>query len=100
VDALSSLSTTSETSTLQEVRSNMSSVSTFRAGQVTTGRPPAQSISSTGPSGGIGNMQMPPPQAGSQTPQMVYQHIMDTASKRISTLDYLRKAYVTRECGV
>lgn len=31
---------------------------------------------------------------GTQNPNVVYQHILDTASKRISTLDYLRKAYV------
>lgn len=31
---------------------------------------------------------------GTQNPSIVYQHILDTASKRISTLDYLRKAYV------
>lgn len=31
---------------------------------------------------------------GTQNPNIVYQHILDTASKRISTLDYLRKAYV------
>jgi hypothetical protein len=29
---------------------------------------------------------------GSQNPQAVYQHILDTSSKRISTLDYLRKS--------
>ncbi len=37
---------------------------------------------------------VPPPTGGSQTPFAIYQHIHDTASKRISTLDYLRKAYV------
>lgn len=31
---------------------------------------------------------------GTQNPSIIYQHILDTASKRISTLDYLRKAYV------
>lgn len=31
---------------------------------------------------------------GTQNPNVIYQHILDTASKRISTLDYLRKAYV------
>jgi hypothetical protein len=31
---------------------------------------------------------------GAQNPQTIYQHISDTCSKRISTLDYLRKAYV------
>jgi hypothetical protein len=29
-----------------------------------------------------------------QTPQAVYQHILDTTAKRISTLDYLRKSCV------
>jgi hypothetical protein len=30
-----------------------------------------------------------------QTPQAVYQHILDTTAKRISTLDYLRKSFVS-----
>ena len=30
--------------------------------------------------------------SGSQTPQAIYQHIHEMASKRMSTLDYLRKA--------
>ena len=30
---------------------------------------------------------------GAHNPYIIYQHIHDTASKRISTLDYLRKAY-------
>ncbi|KAF2430670.1 hypothetical protein EJ08DRAFT_588563 [Tothia fuscella] len=33
---------------------------------------------------------------GPQNPQTVYQHILDTCSKRISTLDYLRKAHEGR----
>ncbi|KAE9962943.1 hypothetical protein BLS_009865 [Venturia inaequalis] len=33
---------------------------------------------------------------GTQNPNIVYQHILDTASKRISTLDYLRKAHEGR----
>ncbi len=39
---------------------------------------------------------LPPPPAsiaGGQTPNVLYQHIHDMASKRISTLDYFRKAY-------
>lgn len=32
--------------------------------------------------------------AGSQNPNVIYQHIHDMASKRISTLDYMRKASV------
>jgi hypothetical protein len=99
-DALSSLG--SETnSPLEPTRSNTSGMPAvqYRSGQP-TGRPPGASISSVNTSysqssNGLGStMQIPPPVAGSQTPQMVYQHIMDTASKRISTLDYLRKAYV------
>jgi hypothetical protein len=35
------------------------------------------------------------PAGQSQNPQAVYQHIQDMASKRISTLDYLRKSYVS-----
>lgn len=35
---------------------------------------------------------------GAQNPHIIYQHILDTASKRISTLDYLRKAYVYFRC--
>jgi hypothetical protein len=31
--------------------------------------------------------------SGNQTPNVLYQHIHDMASKRISTLDYFRKAY-------
>jgi hypothetical protein len=39
---------------------------------------------------------LPPPtpsMSGGQTPNVLYQHIHDMASKRISTLDYFRKAY-------
>lgn len=31
--------------------------------------------------------------SGSQNPNILYQHIHDMSSKRISTLDYFRKAY-------
>ena len=49
----------------------------------------------TGPQG------LPPAPAtlvamGSQNPNAIYQHIHEMASKRISTLDYLRKAYVSQ----
>lgn len=40
---------------------------------------------SLGPAAQIG------PSGGANNPQSVYQHILDTASKRIQTLDYLRK---------
>lgn len=42
-----------------------------------------------------GQMVPPPAPTSGQTDShsMVYQHIQETASKRISTLDYLRKAY-------
>lgn len=42
--------------------------------------------------GGIGNPSAPVVPSGSLNPQATYQTILDTASKRISTLDYLRKA--------
>ena len=32
--------------------------------------------------------------SGAQNPNIIYQHIHDTAAKRISTLDYLRKTWV------
>lgn len=44
---------------------------------------PSSHSASTGSGSAVPNMQ-----------QAMYQHIIDTASKRISTLDYLRKAYV------
>jgi hypothetical protein len=39
----------------------------------------------------------PPLSGGSQNPIAIYQHIHEMANKRISTLDYLRKAYVDME---
>ena len=42
---------------------------------------------SLGPAAQIG------PSGGANNPQSVYQHILDTASKRIQTLDYLRKTF-------
>lgn len=47
---------------------------------------PSSHSASTGSGSVVPNMQ-----------QAMYQHIIDTASKRISTLDYLRKAYVIGE---
>lgn len=37
--------------------------------------------------------------SGSQNPKILYQHIHDMASKRISTLDYFRKAYASLRCN-
>ncbi|KAL9062131.1 MAG: hypothetical protein Q9157_009202, partial [Trypethelium eluteriae] len=39
---------------------------------------------------------IPSSSGGNQNPNLVYQHIHDLASKRISTLDYLRKAHEGR----
>lgn len=60
------------------------------------GRPPtAHSQSYSQASGGLGPAPaVPNTTNGPLNPQTVYQHILDTCSKRISTLDYLRKAYV------
>jgi hypothetical protein len=44
---------------------------------------------SLGPAAQIGGS------GGANNPQSVYQHIIDTASKRIQTLDYLRKTFET-----
>ncbi|KAI9714384.1 MAG: hypothetical protein M1820_000345 [Bogoriella megaspora] len=43
-----------------------------------------------------GPMSMSTSNSGAQNPNLVYQHIHDMASKRISTLDYLRKAHEGR----
>lgn len=46
---------------------------------------------------GLGGPGSFPPTQQPTSPSLdiiAYQHIQDTASKRISTLDYLRKAYV------
>lgn len=48
------------------------------------------------PSSNAAAAPVPPPPAsmsGGQAPNVLYQHIHDMASKRISTLDYFRKAY-------
>lgn len=44
------------------------------------------------PGSGLSTGYVPAPPGSLQNPNVVYQHIHDTASKRISTLDYLRKA--------
>ena len=102
-DAINTLN--SETSSPLEPSRYNAGMSAVQYRSAQPGRPPATShstLSSTsysqtsngiGPTAPIGSM----PVAGSQSPQMVFQHIMDTASKRISTLDYLRKAYVSPE---
>lgn len=62
------------------------------------GRPPGTSHSMSSLNYPQTNGPVPPlPTApnGLQNPQTVYQHILDTCSKRISTLDYLRKAYAS-----
>jgi hypothetical protein len=65
------------------------------------GRPPGTShsmsnLSYTQTNGSLGSSipSVPSAAPGAQNPQTVYQHITDTCSKRISTLDYLRKACV------
>ncbi|KAF2399132.1 hypothetical protein EJ06DRAFT_512206 [Trichodelitschia bisporula] len=70
------------------------------------GRPPATSHSNlsnlsytTSGNGSIGSSAPVVPATvgpGGLNPQVVYQNILDTASKRISTLDYLRKAHEGR----
>ena len=61
------------------------------------GKPPGTAQSNVSFGQGGGNPHLPPPATlpsavGVQNPMMVYQHIQDISSKRISTLDYLRKA--------
>jgi hypothetical protein len=64
------------------------------------GKPPGTAHSSISfghsSAGGPGNPAVPTLTAntGAQSPHVTYQHIQDLASKRISTLDYLRKAWV------
>ncbi|KAF2801471.1 uncharacterized protein BDZ99DRAFT_429961 [Mytilinidion resinicola] len=53
----------------------------------------AQSYGSLGPPAPI---QIGPTVSGSNNPSVVFQHIHEMASKRISTLDYLRKAHEGR----
>ena len=66
----------------------------FRSGSDQS-KPPstAQSNVSFGQAGNAGHVPPPnlPSAPGSFSPATVYQHIQDTSSKRISTLEYLRK---------
>ncbi|EOD50772.1 hypothetical protein GTA08_BOTSDO01076 [Neofusicoccum parvum] len=48
---------------------------------------------SSGPLGAPANIPSVPPTTGGHNPHAVFQHIHDMSSKRISTLDYLRKAH-------
>ncbi|TID13708.1 hypothetical protein E2P81_ATG01645 [Venturia nashicola] len=60
-----------------------SSMNNLNYSSINNGTPaPQQAIPNLGP--------------GTQNPSIIYHHIMDTASKRISTLDYLRKAHEGR----
>ena len=66
------------------------------------GKPPSTSQSSVSFSQGGNNVSLPAPSlppastGGMQNPSIVYQQIHDVSSKRISTLDYLRKAHEGR----
>lgn len=76
----------------------MATTATFRnqpLAKTTSNAPPALGV--TYSNGSMANPSVPVPAvpvSGSLTPQATYQTILDTASKRISTLDYLRKASV------
>jgi hypothetical protein len=57
--------------------------------------PPAMDdMNSTAGPQGVSPNPAPPVVIGNQNPNAIYQHIHDMASKRISTLDYMRKASV------
>jgi hypothetical protein len=83
-------------------RSRPSTAMTMTTTATYRNQPLAKTTSNTPPSLGVtyGNGSMTNnsvssvPVSGSLTPQATYQTILDTASKRISTLDYLRKASV------
>ena len=66
------------------------------------GKPPSTSQSSAsfgqgGNNAGLSTPSLPPASTGGvQNPSIVYQQIHDVSSKRISTLDYLRKAHEGR----
>ena len=64
------------------------------------GKPPSTSASnvSFGAGGNNGPLPTPglPPAGGMQNPGIIYQQIHDMSTKRISTLDYLRKAHEGR----
>ncbi|MCJ1275220.1 hypothetical protein MMC21_003021 [Puttea exsequens] len=64
------------------------------------GKPPSTSQSNMSFGAGGNNVTVPTPalppapaHSGTQNPNVIYQQIHDVASKRISTLDYLRKAH-------
>ena len=69
-----------------------------------TSKPPHSAQSSSGfgqggnhaplPGSGLSAVYVNAPPGGLQNPNTVYQHIHDLSSKRISTLEYLRKALV------
>lgn len=82
-----------------------STLTTVQYRNAPPGRPPTShstshstmsslNYSSTSNGAGVPQPAIPNLGPGIQNPSIVYQHILDTASKRISTLDYLRKAYV------
>ncbi|MCJ1454985.1 hypothetical protein MMC28_005338 [Mycoblastus sanguinarius] len=62
------------------------------------GKPPSTSQSNVsfgqgGNNASVPTPNLPPAAGGTQNPNIVYQQIHDVSSKRISTLDYLRKAH-------
>ena len=76
----------------------MAATMTANSSRYDAGRPPSTSHSSVGfGQGGNGTLPVPSlppaPLGTSQNPSTTYQQIHDVASKRISTLDYLRKAH-------
>ena len=66
------------------------------------GKPPSTSQSNVSFGQGGNNASLPTPAlppasgGGMQNPSIIYQHIHDVSTKRISTLDYLRKAHEGR----
>jgi hypothetical protein len=56
--------------------------------------PTVDDMNSTAGPQGLSPNPAPPVVTGNQNPNAIYQHIHDMASKRISTLDYMRKASV------
>ena len=77
---------------------NMTTTMTANGSRYDPAKPPSTSHSSVGfGQGGNGALPVPslppaPPLGTSQNPSTIYQQIHDVSSKRISTLDYLRKA--------
>lgn len=74
------------TATMAAAVSYRSGQSVRAPGTASGNVPFGQGNGTLGPAAQIGG-------AGGQNPQAVFQHIQDAASKRISTLDYLRKSY-------